>query len=275
MSLQAIARSISGAVGRESAVIRALRPLYERLLDLTTGGRGFRRRVNNDLQFWVDPRYRGYFPEVYEPPVYAFLRANVKPADVSLNVGAHMGIFAMTLAASSAPGGVVYAFEPNPDTRVALESHIRRNGFEDAIRVISMAVSDRSGASSFFAADSHGFSRLGAPNPDRDETHQEVAVAVTTIDEFCAARSIEPTWIVMDIEGYEIAALRGATQTILAGSVELIIEMHPPLWEVSGSSREEMETLLHELDLHPVPLMGQLDPLGEYGVVRLVRRGPK
>lgn len=275
MSLQTIARSISGVVGRESALIRTLRPLYERLLDLTTGGRGFRRRVNDDLQFWVDPRYRGYFPEVYEPPVYEFLRANVRPGDVSLNVGAHMGIFAMTLAASSRPGGVVYAFEPNPETRFALESHIRRNDFQSEIRVISMAVSDRSGVSSFFAADSHGFSRLGAPNPGRGETHQEVAVAMTSIDEFCASRSIRPQWIVMDIEGYEVAALCGAKETIRDGSVGLIIEMHPPLWEVSGSSREEMDALLRELDLQPIPLQGQSDPLGEYGVVRLVRRSPK
>ncbi|HUF18223.1 MAG TPA: FkbM family methyltransferase [Thermoanaerobaculia bacterium] len=271
MSLQTIARKVSGAMGRETALIRALRPWYERLLDLTTGGRGFRRRVNDDLEFWVDPRYRGYFPEVYEPPVYGFLRRNVQPGDVSLNVGAHMGIFAMTLAATSAPSGIVYAFEPNPDTRRALESHIRRNGFEDAIRVVPTAVSDSVGDSSFFAAASHGFSRLGAPNPDRGENHQEVSVKLTTIDEFCSSHNISPRWIVMDIEGYEVAALRGAAETIRAGRVGLVIEMHPPLWKVSGSGREEMEELLAELNLIPVPLMEQADPLGEYGVVRLVR----
>lgn len=272
MSLQTIAKSVSGAMGRETALIRTLRPLYERLLDFTTGGRGFRRRINDDLEFWVDPRYRGYFPEVYEPPVYGFLRRNVRPGDVSLNVGAHMGIFAMTLAATSAPGGVVYAFEPNPETRLALESHIRRNGFGETIHVIPMAVSDSSGDSSFFAAESHGFSRLGAPNPDRGERHREVAVTLTTVDEFCRTREIVPQWIVMDIEGYEVAALRGASETIRAGRVGLVIEMHPPLWEVSGSSRAGMEQLLEELELTAVPLMGQSDPLGEYGVVRLVRR---
>jgi hypothetical protein len=75
----------------------------------------------------------------------------------------------------------------------------------------------------------------------------------------------------MDIEGYEVAALRGASETIRKGTPGLVIEMHPPLWEVSGSSRQEMELLLEELGLRVVPLMGQVDPLAECGVVRLVR----
>ena len=271
MRLQNLARGVSGVLGRESAVIRALRPGYERLLDTVTGGRGFRRRVNDDLEFWVDPKYRGYFPEVYEPEVYRFLRENVKPGEVSLNVGAHMGIFAMTLAASSQPGGSVYAFEPNPETRTALESHIRRNRFEETVHIVPIAVSDRAGESAFFAADRHGFSRLGAPNPEREETHSEVRVPITTIDDFCRERQIAPDWIVMDIEGYEVGALKGARGTIATYDPGLVIEMHPPLWEVSGSSRVEMEHLLDELRLVATPLMGQKDPLGEYGVVRLIR----
>lgn len=272
MKLQDIAQGVSGVLGRESAIIRALRPGYERLLDTVTRGRGFRRRVNDDLEFWVDPKYRGYFPEVYEPDVYGFLRENVKPGDVSLNVGAHMGIFAMTLAASSHPGGTVYAFEPNPQTRIALNSHIRRNRLQEVVRVIPAAVSDREGEATFYAAERHGFSRLGAPNPERDEAHSAVKVPITTIDDFCRENRIAPDWIVMDIEGYEVGALRGARRTIETHAPGLVIEMHPPLWEVSGSSRVEMERLLEELGLAPVPLMGQKDPLGENGVVRLRRR---
>ena len=45
--------------------------------------------------------------------------------------------------------------------------------------------------------------------------------------------------------------------------------MHPHLWAASNTSREEMETLLAELGLHPAPLTGQADPLGDYGLVSL------
>jgi hypothetical protein len=75
----------------------------------------------------------------------------------------------------------------------------------------------------------------------------------------------------MDIEGFEVEALGGARATIRAGRgrLGLLVEMHPRLWEVSGTSREELEALLHELGLRPVGLTRQRDPLGEYGMVRL------
>ena len=92
------------------------------------------------------------------------------------------------------------------------------------------------------------------------------------MDAFCAARRVKPDWIVMDIEGFEVAALRGARETIRAraGRLGLVVEMHPHLWGLSGSSRRELEDLLDDLGLEARGIAGQRDPLGEPGVVALV-----
>jgi hypothetical protein len=45
--------------------------------------------------------------------------------------------------------------------------------------------------------------------------------------------------------------------------------MHPSFWTILGTSRAQAEGLLRELGLRAVPLTGQADPLGEYGVVHL------
>ena len=101
-----------------------------------------------------------------------------------------------------------------------------------------------------------------------------MTVPVTTVDEVCGARGLTPDWIIMDIEGYEAAALEGARETILKGRgrLGLIVEMHPTLWAMAGTSREKIETLFAELELRPVGLTGQADPVADYGIVHLKYR---
>ena len=162
--MQKLAGMVSGALGRESAVIRALRPAYERLLDLSTGGRGVPRTLNGRETFYIDPRCRRLFPEIYEPQVCDYLRAGVQPGAVCLNIGAHVGIYALCLAQWAGPQGRVFAFEPNPQARRLLASNVARN-FPGRIEVSAHAVTAEQGEADFFAAASEGFSRLGSPNP--------------------------------------------------------------------------------------------------------------
>lgn len=269
--LQNIASIVSGILGRESRLVRVLRPGYVRLLELATQGRGFDRKFNGHECFHIDPRHRGYFPEIYEPTVCDFLRNHVRPGAISLNVGAHVGFYALSLAWWSRPEGRVFAFEPNPLTRALLANHVERNGFKDQIEIMSQAISDAPGEATFYAAGVAGFNRLGQPNPERHETHSPIRVQVTTIDEFCITRGVSPDWLLMDIEGYEVAALKGAFKTIKAGRNHLgiLVEMHPFLWKRSGTTRRELELLLDAHGLKAVPLTGQPDPLAENGVAFL------
>jgi FkbM family methyltransferase len=269
--LQNLASLISRAFGRENILIKAVRPSYERLLETTTRGRGYIRTFNGHESFYIDPHHRGYFPEAYEPAVCEFLRQRVKAGAVSLNIGAHVGFYAMCLARWSRPDGRVLAFEPNPVTRSVLASQVERNRLTAQIEIVSEAVSGEAGEAKFYAAEAAGFNRLGQPNPIRQEDHIPIRVPVTTIDAFCLASSISPDWLVMDIEGYEVAALDGGRKTIKAGRPHLgiVVEMHPSLWPLSGTSRSQFEVLLKDLRLRAVPLTGQFDPLAENGVAYL------
>jgi FkbM family methyltransferase len=267
------AKSISGTLGRNSALVNALRPCYNRLLELSSGGRGIVQTLNGREQFRIDPQHRMHFPEIYDPAVCDHIRTSVRSGAISLDIGAHIGIYALCLAEWSGPNGRVFAFEPNPNTRVVLKKHVALNNFAERIEVVSQAVSDVPSEITFFASDLEGFSRLGHANPDipLQAKATPVTVPVTSVDAFCRNRSIIPDWIVMDIEGYEVAALSGARETIHAARQRLgiIVEMHPTLWALAGTSRVNFEILLDELSLKPIPLTGQTDPFAEYGIVSL------
>jgi FkbM family methyltransferase len=268
--LQQIGAWIGEKAGRESLAVRMLRPAYERLLDVVSGGKGHLATINGSERFYVNPRHRAWYGAVYEPGAFAYLEAHVKPGAVILNVGAHVGVYALSMASWVGRSGHVYAFEPNPQTREIFEDQIARNDFSDRITVVPLAVGGRSGAAEFSASGAAGFSRLGSANPARTDPHASVVVQITTIDDFCAARRIAPDWITLDIEGYETAALAGARRTITSRpGLQLMVELHPALWPLSATSRHELQQLLGELRLNVRTLTGQIDPFAEDGVVAL------
>lgn len=264
------ARSLSERLGHDSAIVTLLRPAYDRLLCWSAAGRGLRQVVNGEA-FLIDPRHRVHVPETYEPDAWRYLKGRVRPGAVSLNVGAHVGIYALALAKWTAPGGRVFAFEPNPATRAVLAAHVGLNAAADRIEIVDQAVSDRPGSSTFFANELEGFSRLHAPNPHVASRGQPITVETTTIDAFCAARGVAPDWIVMDVEGLELAALEGARETIRRGRgrLGLLVELHPNIWAVAGGSRERLAALLESLGLRAVSLQQHADPLNHQAVVLL------
>ena len=168
-------------------------------------------------------------------------------------------------------GLTVVAFEPNPDTRTLLARNVRLNGLTNRVTIEPYAVSDTADESDFFMLPGEGRSRLG--QPFHADLTSAGRVTTTTLDDYVARAGVAPNWLLIDIEGYEIAALRGARRLIAARGDELtvVVEMHPNVWAQSGTSRDEAEQLLGELRLRPVPLSGQADPLADYGIVHLAR----
>jgi FkbM family methyltransferase len=265
-----LATRIADGLGRDSWLMRCLRPAYGRLLNAAYGRRGLRRCVNG-VPLRVLPQYRWYFSAEYDAPVAAFFRARLQPGDVCVSVGANLGVYPLQFAAWSAPGGHVVAFEPNPDSSRLLRRHVSLNGLDDRVRVVQKAVAERPGTATFYAAGPDGMSRLGAPNPHIAERAVPLTVEVETLDAFCAREQIAPNALMIDVEGFEVAVLAGARSLFADPQRRLaaVVEMHPNAWSVAGSDRAGFERLLADLRVRPVPLSGQADPMGDYGHVYL------
>jgi FkbM family methyltransferase len=271
--LQEAARRTAGLIGRESRLIRRMRPAYESLLDWSGGGRGIPWEING-VTYRIDPRERHRLGQNYDAPVAAFLREQVRPGALCLDVGANVGVYVLQFAHWSAPTGRVVAFEPNPCARAVLDRHIEMNGLAERVKIAPFAVGASSGEAILYAADADGMSRLGAPNQRIAERVREIKVRVITLDEYCRVESLSPDWLFMDIEGFEIAALAGARALIQSRgrALEIIVEMHPDVWASADTTRDEAESLLAELGLRAVALSGQADPLGDHGLVHLAHQ---
>lgn len=210
----------------------------------------------------LHPRYRGL---TWNPEEYQAFRAELRPGDTALDVGANLGAYTLLFAHHVGPAGRVVAFEPAPEPREGLGALVGINGFEGRVTVIAAAATDREGTAPFRAHGLDGANRL--------DSGGEAEVATTTIDATCRRLQLSPRLIKIDAEGAELQVLRGARETIRAAGAELrlYVEMHPHLWASAGASREAIETELRAQRLEARRLDGGADIWGIEGVcLRLV-----
>ncbi len=244
--------------------------MYEGFLDFSSSGKGIAWTINGQ-RFLVDPRSRQRFGQYQEAPVAQFLRSRVRPNAICFDVGANVGLYVLQFARWSEPDGKVIAFEPNSDAREILEKHIRFNGLQSRVQVVPAAVGAETGVATLYKAGADGMGRLGSPNELIADHVTEQTVPVITLDAFCAETGLMPDCILLDIEGFEFVALKGAKGLLRRGRgrLEIIVEMHPDIWNSAATSRSDVEAFLGEFHLRAEPLTGQKDPLSDYGIVHL------
>ena len=267
-ALEAVGGGVARALG-EGPLRRALRAAYHRLLALRTGGRGLASTLPGGEVVRILPEYRFV---TWNPLEYAAFREAVSPGGVALDVGANVGAYTLLLGRWVGPEGRVYAFEPSPGAFEGLRRHLALNALEGVVTPVRAAVSDAVGSAVLEGSGFSGSNRLlpgGAIPVDGG-----LSVATTTLDEFCAERGIVPSFIKVDVEGAELAALRGARETIRAAGprLALFVEMHPAVWAETGSSRREIEAELAAQGLRALPLRPTPDPWALEGeCLRVVR----
>jgi len=266
--VETAARRVASLLGRNSSLIRRLRPAYESLLGQIHGGNGIPWEVNG-VTYRIDPKERPRFGQHYETETAAFLAKRIQPGMTCYDVGANVGAYVLQLAHWSAPTGSVVAFEPNAGAREVLARHIIWNGIAERVSIVPAAVSSEPGEQILYAEGASGMSRLAHANNAHAGTARQDWVPVTTVDRYCAEGNPPPDVLLLDIEGFEIEALRGAQHTISAVRPLIVVEMHPNVWASANTTLAGTEELLRRLKLRPVALSGQRDPLNEHGQVWL------
>ena len=257
-------RVASGSARRAPRWLRdPLKRAYARLLKAMPGDHLVCRLPGGE-SFRVDPEFRHL---AWNPEEYAALRESVAPGSSVLDVGANVGAYTMLFATWSGPSGRVVAFEPASASRAGLLRHLALNGLAQRVEVRPEAVSDATGTLMFRDAGTHGDNRIVA-----DKTDGAAATPSLTIDDFCERERLAPDAIKIDVEGAELAVLRGARRTIRSRgrSLALFVELHPSTWPLLGISRDDIEAELRQQNLAVEALPGITDPWSVEGVcVRL------
>jgi FkbM family methyltransferase len=172
---------------------------------------------DGDLQLDVDPwetmgEAFWYIPQLWEKQERKLFCSAITPGCNVLDVGAHIGAYTL-LAAKR--GARVFSIEADPMNAARLRFHLELNALGQHVTVFEMAALDRESTALLLRNPSNsGNSRIDGTG--------DVATPGRTIDSL-GLPSIE--LCKMDIEGSELAALRGMQETLARSPrMKLLIE---------------------------------------------------
>lgn len=193
-----------------------------------------------------------YTCRLYDFAEMAFLLHFLRDGDVFGDFGANVGVY--SVLASTA---FVVSVEPIPNTFLALSHNLRLN------RVKGTALNCGLGAAPGaidFTTTLGGLNRVAM-----SQDSNTIRVPIKTIDE--ATRDFPPSVMKLDVEGYELPSLQGATKTITNPALRAVII------ELNGSGRrfgysdDMVDELLHNAGFFPhayAPMERRLVPLQTY-----------
>src|SRR6202163_369884 len=139
--------------------------------------------------FYVDTRdnivsFDILFRRTWEPRETALLDSILRPGDHVIDIGGHIGYYAVMFGIAVGGAGRVLAVEPDPDNVAVLKMNVALNKLEQVVTVVEAAAGERSSTADLFRAESRnrGDHRMYATGSERTT----VAVQVIAIDESTA-----------------------------------------------------------------------------------------
>lgn len=174
------------------------------------------------------------------------LRADLRPGESVLDVGANLGQFTLPLAKMVGEKGHVLSFEPVGAAFQQLLENVKLNGLTN-VQVFRKALGEEDTEAEIFAGGGRSPSIVA---PEDDTIYRSVSEKIEIVrgDTFFAREKLPiPHAVKIDVEGFEYAVLQGLRATLADPRCRLMcLEIHPHLLP-SGVSAETITELLRSL----------------------------
>lgn len=162
----------------------------------------------------------------------------VKKGGVVMDCGAHAGRIAIHLAHLVGPQGMVFAFDPFPQNNIQIEANAKVNGMKNIFCE--------------WAGVGPDFGEIEVSNVAQNlmasEQGDVIKVKQVPLDSYL---EYSPTFIKIDVEGYEGEVLKGAQKLLRECRPVVLVEVHPQFIGSFGATFESLVGLI-PLDLYDV-----------------------
>jgi FkbM family methyltransferase len=211
------------------------------------------RWLGNQLYNVAFPIYRplyGAFKTYSDRAERRLLSSCISQGCVVVDAGANIGIYSKFLSRCVGPSGLVHSFEPSPDNFARL--HAALTDFPN-VRLNQIAVSDRTGGGTLYISDTLNVDHRAYPSRGA-ETRRTVLIQTIRLDDYFR-RGERVDLIKMDVQGFELHALRGAQRTLADNpKVKLLLEFWPYGLHQAGGSPQALISFLEDHGLRPFVL---------------------
>ena len=172
----------------------------------------------------------------------------VNEGDVVLDVGTNIGEMLLHFARMVGERGFVFGFEPDKTNFMNAQKNISLNDFEN-IHVFNKGVSDKKETQKLYRVDEHNLGMNRILNDAEAVKYADFSTIETdTLDRIIFENKIEKVEVIkIDIEGYEMHALRGARDVLEKFRPRLFIEVGYTRLLNLGTSPAELVSYLRDL----------------------------
>jgi FkbM family methyltransferase len=200
----------------------------------------------NNLKFYAQKGDAGIVANIYfklfDYEDSMFLIDNLKPKDLFVDIGANVGHYSL-LAAGICKADVI-AFEPIPSTFIKLEKNLILNNLSHKVKVLNIGIGEENSILNF--TKTKDVMNAVALSYETDV----VSVEVKKLDDVLIERN--PTFLKIDVEGYEYFVLKGALEVLKNKTLKyIIIELNSSTLKF-GYTNEEIFKFLIALNFVPV-----------------------
>lgn len=194
----------------------------------------------------------------YEPALLASLLDLVRQGWHVLDVGANIGFYTVPLGRRLRElGGRLYAFEPVAANAERLRENVSLNGLEGTVRVLRLALGERTGTVELRLEDGAATGNAVAFPPGESGRPDDIA-PLDTLDAVAEREGIPACHLLkLDVEGHELAVLRGGRGLLAEHRPLVLAELNAHWMARFGWSVGDLETfalahayLLRHLDGH-------------------------
>ena len=197
----------------------------------------------------------------YEKTLGDLVKKILKPGDVFLDIGANIGYFSL-LAANKEPTSKIFSFEPVKSLFQKLEENISVNNTRN-IAAVNAAIGDTNEQKELFisASDNLGMSSF---QPPENYSGRKENVKVISIDSWFKTAGLSRVDLIkLDIEGSELAALKGMREVLQNFKPAVIAEVNPETLELFDLTPAVIVDYLTKLDFigYLISETGKLEPV--------------
>ena len=205
--------------------------------------------IINDIPMYICLNDQGLSKDLYlykKREVFAteYLNEFIRKDEIIIDIGSNLGYFAL-LMSNLAKNGKIYAIEPVPLNMNILKRNIDLNKLKN-ISTFQIAIADKEGESKFYFLENFNNSSLEKLDEKLNlKLLETIKVKTTTLDNFIKNFVLKehlPTFIRMDLEGYEYSIFKNSPEMLNFTNMKLFIELHPTL--MSENKIKEMINII-------------------------------
>lgn len=158
----------------------------------------------------------------------SLIKKYTKPGNTVLDIGANIGFYAEILSLIVGEKGHVHCFEPDITNFKHLQKRCKDFG---NISINNKAVADKTQVIKIYTSKQLNVDHRTYKPDDYD---QEIDINAVSIDDYLQDQSVN--FIKMDIQGFEMSAVKGMTRTLQSPNLKMLSEFWPYGMHKAGTS---------------------------------------